>query len=257
MRGASRRLSNIHHAAADGFGAAAGEYERARPSYPPAAIDHLVSRLGLRPGTTVLDLGAGTGKLTRQLVPSGATVVAIEPVAAMRDQLRAAVPDVEVLDCTAEQISWRDADADAVVAGQAFHWFDAPVALVEIHRVLREGGGLGLVWNKRDEREPWVARLTEILAPHEGDAPRERKGGWKAPFTEGGLFSALEEIEFPHTQTLDAEGLVDRIASMSFVAIQPDATRARILDEVRALAEDLPPRFEVPHRTHVYTCTKR
>src|SRR5437870_1623416 len=104
-------MTEIHHAASEGFGAAADEYERARPDYPQAAIDFLADRLGLRPGATVLDLGAGTGKLTRQLVPTGATVVAIEPVEAMRAQLRASVPGVEVIDCTAEQISWPDDDA--------------------------------------------------------------------------------------------------------------------------------------------------
>jgi SAM-dependent methyltransferase len=247
----------IHPAASGGFGAAAKEYERARPDYPGAAIDFLVDRLAIRPGATVLDLGAGTGKLTRQLVPSGATIVAIEPVEAMREQLRASVPGVEVIDCTAEHISWPDADADAVVAGQAFHWFDAPRALIDIHRVLREGGGLGLVWNKRDEREPWVQRLTELIDPYEGDAPRERWGRWKDPFTESSLFTPLEETEFAHSQSLDGDGLVERVASMSFIAIQPDDVRVSILDKVRALADELPQPFDVPHRTHVYTCSKR
>lgn len=205
----------------------------------------------------MLDLGAGTGKLTRQLVPTGATVVAIEPVEAMREQLRANVPGVEVLDCTAERISWPDDDADAVVAGQAFHWFDAPSALIDIHRVLREGGGLGLIWNKRDESEPWAAHLTEIIRPYEGDAPRERHLDWQEPFADGGLFTSLEEVTFPHAQRLDVEGLVDRFASMSFIAIQPDDVRARILDEVRDVVSELPQPFDLPYRTHVYTCTKR
>jgi SAM-dependent methyltransferase len=248
---------DVHHAASDGFGAAANEYERARPDYPAAAVDFLVERLGLRAGTTVLDLGAGTGKLTRQLLPTGATVVAVEPVEAMREQLKAAVPGVEVVDSTAEDIAWPDGAADAVVAGQAFHWFDAPRALADIHRVLRDGGGLGLMWNKRDERENWVAELTQILDPYEGDAPRERWGAWQAPFGGTGLFTRLEEIEFPHKQLLDADGLVERVASMSFVAIQPEAVRLKIAGRVRALANRLPDQFAMPHRTHVYTCTKR
>ena len=247
----------VHHAASGGFGSAADHYERARPDYPQPAIDHLVERLGLRPGTTVLDLGAGTGKLTRQLVPSGATIVAIEPVEAMRAQLLASVPGVEVIDCTAEQISWPDADADAVVAGQAFHWFDAPRALIDIHRVLREGGGLGLIWNKKDEGEPWVARFSEIIAPYEGDAPRERHGNWMEPFTSTGLFTDLEEAVFPHHQTLDVDGMLERVASMSFIAIQPDEVRAQVFDAVRALVAPLPQPFALPYRTSVYTCTKR
>jgi SAM-dependent methyltransferase len=250
-------VSDIHHAARDGFGAAAGEYERARPAYPQDAIDHLVDRLGLRPGTTVLDLGAGTGKLTRQLAPTGATVVAIEPVAEMRAQLVATVPGVEVIDCTAEQISWADEDADAVVAGQAFHWFDGERALADIHRVLRPGGGLGLIWNKRDTRVDWVARMNEIIDPYESDAPRERWGAWMAPFTDTGLFTALEETEFTNAQELDADGLVDRVASISFIAIQSDDIRSTILAQVRELAESLPQPFALPHRTHVYTCSKR
>jgi SAM-dependent methyltransferase len=247
----------VHSAASGGFGAAADAYERARPDYPLAAVDHLVERLGLRPGVTVLDLGAGTGKLTRQLVATGATLVAIEPVEAMREQLRANVPGVEVIDCTAEEISWPDADADAVVAGQAFHWFDAPIALIQIHRVLRDGGGLGLIWNTRDTSVPWVAALEDILTPFIGDAPRERTKDWEAPFTATGLFTPLEEREFAHAQTLHTEGLVDRISSASFIAIQPDDVRARVLRDVRVLGDTLPQPFDLPYRSYVYTCTKR
>ena len=250
-------MSNIHHAAATGFGAAAAEYERGRPAYPQAAVDHLAQRLDLRPGTTVLDLAAGTGKLTRQLVPTGATVIALEPVAAMRAQLVMSIPGIEAIDCTAEQISWPDADADAVVVGQAFHWFDAPAALAEIHRVLRDGGGLGIVFNTRDTRVEWVGRMNAIIDPYEGDAPRHRAGDWRATFAETTLFTPLEAVEFANPQPLDAEGLVDRVASISFIASLPDDVRARVLEQVRMLAAELPPSFELPHRTYAYTCTKR
>jgi SAM-dependent methyltransferase len=247
----------VHRAAAEGFTTGAAAYERSRPDYPVAAIDHLATTLALGPNTTVLDLGAGTGKLTRLLVPTGATVVAIEPVAAMREQLLASVPGVDAIDCTAESIAWPDGDADAVVAAQAFHWFDAPRALVEIHRVLRRGGGLGLVWNKRDETVPWVARLTEILDPFAQDAPRYRWESWRAAFAATTMFTDLKKSSFPYEQVLDSAGLVDRVSSISFVAIQPADVKAGILDDVRALADTLPQPFAVPHHTDVYTCTTR
>ena len=247
----------VHRAAAEGFTTGAAAYERSRPDYPAAAIEHLATTLSIGPNTTVLDLGAGTGKLTRLLVPTGATVVAVEPVAAMREQLVASVPGVDTIDCTAESITWPDADADAVVAGQAFHWFDAPRSLIEIHRVLRTGGGLGLVWNKRDEAVPWVARLTEILDPFAQDAPRYRWERWKQAFATTTLFTGLDKASFPYEQVLDSDGLADRVSSISFVAIQEPEVKAGILDQVRALADTLPQPFAVPHHTDVYTCKKR
>ena len=135
--------------AARGFQAGAEAYERGRPGYPTDAVDALTDALGVGPGATVVDLAAGTGKLTRLLVPSGATVIAIEPVDAMRRTLAAMLPRVPVVAGTAESMPLRDGSAGAVVAAQAFHWFDGEAALAEIHRVLAPGGRLGLVWNVR------------------------------------------------------------------------------------------------------------
>ena len=123
--------------ASRGFGAAADAYERSRPDYPPQAVEGLIRRLDLRPGRTVLDVGAGTGKLTRLLVPTGARILALEPVAEMRAKLVATTPGAEALDGLAEAVPLADASVDAAVCAQAFHWFDAPRALEELHRVLR------------------------------------------------------------------------------------------------------------------------
>ena len=127
----------------------------------------------------MLDLAAGTGKLTAHLVETGAEVVAIEPVDEMRAVLERELPSVRALAGTAEAIPLDAASVDAVTVGQAFHWFRGDEALAEIHRVLRPGGGLGLVWNVRDTSVPWVARLTEIMEPHRGDAPTHRTGAWR------------------------------------------------------------------------------
>ena len=145
---------SIHVAAATGFEAGADAYERARPTYPPDAVAFIVETLDLRPGRTVLELGAGTGKLTRLLVPSGARILALEPVEAMRAKLVESVPGVELVDGTAEAIRLPNGSVDAVVVAQAFHWFDAIRALSEIHRVLRPGGRVVLAWNRRDEIGP-------------------------------------------------------------------------------------------------------
>src|SRR5256885_15113017 len=128
---------SVHWRAAEGFGRAAAAYERGRPGYPQAALDWMVERLGITPDSTVVDLGAGTGKFSRMMRATGARVIAVEPVAAMRVELARAVPGIEVLDGTAEAIPWPDASADAVTAAQAFHWVGGPAALSEIHRVFR------------------------------------------------------------------------------------------------------------------------
>jgi SAM-dependent methyltransferase len=164
----------IHPAAATGFERSVEDYERGRPDFPMAAVDFLVERLRLGPGRTLLELGPGTGKLTRLLAPTRARIVAIEPVAAMREALARNAPAAEVLDAVAEELPVEDESIDAAVAAQAFHWFDGPRALDELGRVLRGGGRLGLVWNVRDESVPWIGELTDLIEPYRGDTPSHR-----------------------------------------------------------------------------------
>jgi SAM-dependent methyltransferase len=240
-------VSGIHPAARGGFALAADAYERGRPGYPDAAIEFLAARLRLGPGRTVVDLAAGTGKLTRPLLATGAEVVAVEPVAQMRAALPAAA---RAVDGTAEAIPLRAASADAVTVAQAFHWFDGDAALAEIHRVLRRGGTLALVWNRRRMDDPLNRAVEELIAPYRGHTPALRTNAWRAAFERTDLFGPLEEHDFPNDQSLDADGLVDRVASISFIASLDEAARADVLQAVRALAGD--GRVTIHHDTEVH-----
>jgi SAM-dependent methyltransferase len=244
------------HEAATAFGPAADDYDRGRPGYPDAAVSWLIERLGLGPSKTVLDLAAGTGKLTRQLLPTGARVIAVEPVAEMRARLEQTLSDAKALDGTAEAIPLSDGAVDAVAIGQAFHWFDNERALAQIHRVLRRGGRLGLIWNARDESVEWVARLSEIIEPYRGDVPRYVSRRWQRAFEMTTLFGPLEERQFPYSHEMDADTLVTRVASISFVAALPAAERGRVLALVRELAEGLPERFALPYRTAAFVAAR-
>lgn len=216
-----------------GFGRAAAEYERGRPGYPPDAIAWLGERLALGPGRTVGDLGAGTGKLSRLLGETGARVVAVEPVEKMR-RLLGAIPGVEVLAGEAEAIPLADGSADACTVAQAFHWFAPEAALAEIHRVLRPGSGLALLWNLLDESDPLTAAFAGILARHRAHPPL--RSAWPETFERSGLFEPDGVRTFPNVQELDAEMLADRLASESSIAVLPDGRRRRALREARDLA---------------------
>ncbi|MGZ6645839.1 MAG: class I SAM-dependent methyltransferase [Solirubrobacteraceae bacterium] len=234
----------VHPSAATGFARSVEAYERARPEYAPEAIAWLAQELDLRPGRTVVDLAAGSGKLTRPLAALGCEVIAIEPVAEMRAAIG---PAARAFDGTAEAMPLPDDSADAVTVGQAFHWFDGPRALVEIERVLRPGGALALVWNRRpSERSALHAAISEMIAPYRGDAPAHASGAWREAFAG----RELTERRFEFTQRLDADGLADRVGSTSFVAALDDATREPLLTRVRALAPDGP--VDVPYECEIH-----
>lgn len=230
----------VHGAAAGGFAANAGGYARGRPDYPPRLDTWLRDAVRIGPGKTVVDLGAGTGKFVPRLMTTGASIVAIEPVAQMRERLAADFPHVMTRAGTADRMPLDDASVDAVVCAQAFHWFATPEALTDIARVLRPGGALALVWNVRDESVPWVRRLTDIVTPYEGDVPRYHRGDWRRVFPASG-FGPLTESRFPHVHVGTPEQvIVDRFMSVSFIAVLPEAERALVEERLRRLIADEP-----------------
>jgi SAM-dependent methyltransferase len=212
------------------FAGVADAYERARPGYPDEAVRWLA---GEEP-CDVVDLGAGTGKLTRSLVALGHRVTAVEPLPEMIAHLLAVVPGVAAVEGGAEAIPLPDGSADVITVAQAFHWFDHGPALREIARVLRPGGVLGLVWNTRDEREPWVAQLSEEAIGRDTIERSEVA----APVGESGLFGEVERASFPNVQHLDRERLVELVLSRSYCAVMSPAERAPLLERVEQLFEE-------------------
>jgi ubiquinone/menaquinone biosynthesis C-methylase UbiE len=245
-------MAATHPTAAAGFDRAADAYERGRPGYPAAAVAHLAAHFRLGEGVTVLDLAAGTGKLTRMLATTGATVVAVEPVEGMRRVLERVVPGARVLAGTAEAIPVEDGAVDAVTVAQAFHWFDANRAVAEIARVLRPGGGLGLIWNTFDTSVPWVDALRRLVEVHRHGEPQYGHARWRDAFQTTRHFEPLEEHTFGLVQELETEELVDRIASTSYIATLAEAERLRLSEEIRALVADLPRPLRLAYRTDTY-----
>jgi SAM-dependent methyltransferase len=228
------------HPKAQAFDTAAPDYVRGRPDYPPELLDWLTGPMAISADTRVIDLAAGTGKFTRLLLKTGARVIAVEPVAGMRRALHAALPQVEVLEGTASAIPLGDGIAAAVLCAQAFHWFAREEALAEIARVLEPGGRLGLVWNDRDERTPWVARIGAILSSREAETPRQASGQWRRLFPSR-HFGPLQATELAHGHTGAPEDvIVARVKSVSFIAALPADELAMVEAEVRAVIDSEP-----------------
>jgi SAM-dependent methyltransferase len=231
------------------FGPAADLYDRIRPRYPIEAIRWI---LGDHP-ITVVDLGAGTGILSRQLAGLGYDVIPVEPDPGMRSRLNQAGDAPAAVDGSAEAIPLPAARVDAVVAGQAYHWFDPAKAHPEIARVLKPGGVFGPLWNERDEGVAWIAALSEILG--------ERRGPEGAPEVTvrplGPRFGTLERADFRHSVTHTPDTLVELVRSRSFYLIAEPTKRARVDAAVRYLCATHPDlagrdEFELPYVTRAY-----
>jgi SAM-dependent methyltransferase len=230
----------VHPQAAVGFGLGAAAYERGRPEHPPETIDCLVRELSLSSRTTAIELGAGTGKLTRLLAPRVGRYLAVEPVRPMREQFVAQVPGVPLVGGVAEALPLHPASAQVVLAANAFHWFDTAAALAEIRRVLRPGGQLGIVFSVRDESVRWVAQMSEIFDRYGRGALRRKWSRWREVVDATPGFGPLEERRFRFEHVGTRETTVDRFLSVSFIATLPEEDRRRAMDEFRVLLESDP-----------------
>jgi SAM-dependent methyltransferase len=257
----------VHPIATGGFGSSADAYERGRPGWPREAVALLARELGLDQRSVVVDLAAGTGKLTRLLTEHARRIIAVEPLGEMRTLLHELVPGAEAVEGTAEALPLDGGSVDAVFVGEAFHWFDGERALAEIARVLRPGGGLALLWN----RPCWsdagcLGALDRLLAgyrsPTIGDEHRYRSGRWRQAFGHTDDFASLSESRHSHEQRLDGDSLLAYVASISYIASLPEAEQHAALDEAArliAIHEDPLTRGELllPYCTDMYWTRRR
>lgn len=253
----------IDPAAAVGFDRQALSYSRVRPGYPPQVMEILLTKAGFAPGAKVVDIGAGTGIFTRELIGAGMDVIAVDPVEGMRQQFAVDTPGSTAVDGTAERLPLDAESVDGATAAQCFHWFDPQPALREVHRVLRPGAPLALVWNARDESVAWLKAWGDLVAERGGGRPYEdhREVLWEDVVGESGLFTPLQSETMHQVQIATPEQIVDRARSVSFVAALPPDRHASALAAVRDLIATHPDtagrdQIEFPYDTHVYWCRR-
>ncbi len=243
---------SVNPVAARGFERAVDAYVRGRPSYPPEAMAWLAGQCALGPGATVVDVAAGTGKLTEALAPLGATLIAVEPLDAMRAALRSSLPSVATLAGTAAALPLAHATADTLTVGQAYHWFAGEAALAEFARVLKDGGRLALVWNARDLEQPLWRAVSRIIEPLRDETPQHGSGQWRESLASTHRFHSVQAEGFSYRQHVDRDALVDRVASISFIAALPPPRRAEVLAEIAALVAEHPEPLALDYLTEVY-----
>jgi SAM-dependent methyltransferase len=239
-----------------GFESGSDIYERARPGYTDDVVSYLVEQLPLDRRSRVLDLAAGTGKMTRLLRTVSPQCVAVEPSPSMRAVFAESVGRGALVAGTAERIPVTTRSMDAVVVAQAFHWFDNQVAVAEIARTLRPEGGLALVWNERDEQDPLIAELVRI-SKWDRCQPYPVGKDFSTTIDESGLFGPVVRRKFGWVQTVDRATFVDQVASRSYVQVLPDGERATLLDAVADLAATHDEPIAMPYITDVFLAHRR
>ena len=247
------------HPLVPGFASVADDYERGRPEYPADYIPAALELTGIPSGSAVLDLAAGTGKLTRALVAGGLDVVAVEPLPGMRARLAAQLPADRVLDGSAETIPLPAASVDAVFCGDAFHWFHGPAALEEIARVLRPGGALIASWLIPAPLPPdgWQARIADLLTAVRPEHPGFTPDRGLSALDADARFTPRRALPIPFEHTTDVEGFCAYVASFSFVGGMPPAERAQLLDAIRAVLAGEPLPLRAPSIVDAWVTTLR
>jgi ubiquinone/menaquinone biosynthesis C-methylase UbiE len=252
----------LHPSSRIGFSRSGELYDKSRSNYPDVVASRLFKHLNVKPGDKVLDLAAGTGKWTERLVRHGCEVYAAEPSKAMREKFSERMPSVPVTDALAEALPWGESTFDSVFAATAFHWFDAEAAAREIHRVLKPGGSLGLLWTAWDSESipEWYRAVRSRIQPFESGTPRYRHMIWRKPFDEMRLFDFLQFESHDNTRAVTSTEIVERMLSISYVAALPDlvfnALKAQLEDILRAyiLRGQI---FKMPEEIHIYWTRKK
>lgn len=238
----------VHPSAAAGYDQQSRVYAGVRPSYHPTLVQRLVHRFV---DGVVVELGAGTGIFTAQLIDARVNPIAVEPVAAMRSTLTMDRPEVTAIDGTAENTGIDANSVGTVVVAQAFHWFDHAAALTEIRRIVQPGGHLVCVWNVRDESVDWVRAWTEVVDRHAGDTPRYRSMEWRQAIEDDDAFELVDEWSTPNPVPATPDSVVARALSTSFIAALDPEPQAEVLTDVRSLVAPLGATFEFPYRSEM------
>ena len=213
---------SLHPAAEQGFSCAAELYQQVRPNYPQEIVHWLLEDLKITPQSTVIDLGAGTGKFLAYLQQASANIIAVEPIAEMLEQLKIVHPEVQTQQASSDRIVLNSNSIDAILCAQSFHWFANIETLTEMYRLLKAHGSLGLVWNQRDETVDWVKALADLLKPFEADTPRFHSHEWQNVFEQQKLFQHVSKKVFVQHQIGTVENVVSkRLLSTSFIAAMP------------------------------------
>lgn len=228
-------------------------YQSARPGYPVEAVAYLIDRLGVTSTTRVVDVAAGTGLFTRELLAFTTHVIAVEPAQGMRDEFARQLPSVEIVEGFAEKLPLSDASVDDLFVAQAFHWFDPERALAEFTRVLVPGGGLGLIWNERDESVDWVDEMSAAILWHQ-KKPYDMATDFSTILEIGG-FDDVEKRSFKNAQLMDRFTLHQRVLTTSYIAVLDSSQQQKILEDVDRIIKSFDEPFELPYVTTTYCAT--